>query len=73
VRLAIGLFLGPAGAGDQQQISVGADGLRVGGGLAHTHHCGALATLREGNRDGLDSGGAGLTLPGGLAAGIDQD
>jgi hypothetical protein len=29
VNLAVGLLLGPAGAGDEQQLGVGADGLRV--------------------------------------------
>ncbi len=29
VDLAVGLLLGPAGAGDEEQLRVGADGLRV--------------------------------------------
>ena len=73
VRLAVGLFLGPTGPGDQQEVGLGADGLRVGRGFAHAHHRGALAGLRHRHGEGLDAGGPAFALPDGLGAGINQD
>jgi len=73
MRLAVALFLGPAGSGDQQQSSVGPDSLCVGGGFAHAHDGGAFAGLRQIHGDGLDGGRPAFALPGRLAAGIDQD
>src|ERR1035441_1811857 len=73
MRLTIGLFLGPAGSGDQQQVGFGANGLSIGGGFAYAHYRRALAGLRHSHWDVLDAGSATLTLPGGLAAGIDED
>ena len=70
VGLAVGLLLRPAGAGDEEQLGVGADGLLVGGRGAEAGDLGADG--RESHEHALDGGRAGGAGVGGRATGFQQ-
>ena len=61
VRLAVGLLLGPAGAGDEEQFRVRADRLLVGGRSLDAGDGGALMRGGQGNGYEFDAGLAGGT------------
>lgn len=58
VRLAVGLFLGPACAGHKEEIGVGPDRLGIGGGLPDAGDGGALGRLGQGGGDRFQRSGA---------------
>ena len=73
VRLAVGLFLRPAGAGDKQQLRIGPDGLCVGRRLADADDRRALAGVGKLDGDIFHCGRAGAALARRLAAGINEN
>ena len=72
VRPAIGLFLRPARAGDEQQWRVGTDRLRVGLRLADANHRGALAGIGQIHRHQFNRRRARAAVARRLAAGVNE-
>ena len=70
--LAVGLFLGPAGAGDKQQVRIGSNGLRVGGRFAYTDDSRTLAGVGKLDGNMLHRGRSASALARRLAAGINE-
>ena len=73
MRLAVGLFLRPARAGDEQQLRVGPDRLRVGLRLANANDRRAFGCVGEIHRDHFHARRARAAFARRLAAGINAD
>ena len=73
MRLAVGLLLGPAGAGDEEQFRIRADRLLVGGRSLDAGDGGALMRGGQGNGHEFDAGLAGGTGKRGAATGLEGD
>ena len=71
--LAIGLFFGPASAGNEEQIRVGTNRLRIGLWSANASDGGAPGLRRKRDGEFLNGDGRRSCMPGFMAAGIEQE
>ena len=72
VCLAVGLFLGPTGAGHEQQLRVGPDGLGLGGRFTHADDGGAFEGISQIDGHDFNIRLARATFAGWLAARINK-